>query len=143
MEMVFKTKEEARTNFEAALAVIPDRYVKSVSRADWKSAAASDQAEANFTAQMQKVISEKRRLKGVQAVDNKDWQTAAVTKGAPIIADRIRMALPDWEKTWGPMYDSVIDVVSRLPPRTVDWRANINTRLVKTVEAWKRASGQL
>jgi hypothetical protein len=53
------------------------------------------------------------------------------------------MALPDWEKVWGPMYDSVIDVVSRLPPRTVDWRANINTRLVKTVEAWKKASGQL
>jgi len=41
------------------------------------------------------------------------------------------------------MYDSVTSAIGRLPPKTVDFRANITARLVPTVEAWKKASGKL
>lgn len=141
--MVVKTKEEARANFEASIAYIPSRYTAGVGKADWHTPAASDQAELNFGDAMSKVISEKRRQKGVQETSNADWQQASVSKGAPIIGERIRLALGKWQANWGPIYDQVISKVQTLPARTTDWRANITQRLVPTVEAWKQASGKL
>ena len=141
--MVLKTKEEARANFEASISYIPARYEAGVKKADWATPAGSDQAEKNFAAAISKVVANKDRQKGVRAVSNADWQTAAATKGAPIIGERIRGALAAWEAEWGPMYDSVSSKVKTLPPATTDFRANINNRLVPTVEAWKKAAGKL
>jgi len=140
--MVLKSKAEARANFEAAVAYIPSRYEAGVKKADWQTPASSEQAEKNFAAEMSKVISEKRRQAGVKAVSNADWQNAAATKGAPIIGDRIRAALGKWEAEWGPMYDQVVSTVGTLPAKTTDWRANINNRLVKVVETWRKAAGK-
>jgi len=140
--MVIKTKEEARAHFEAALPYIPTRYKEGVSKADWKTAAASDAAEANFANAMSKVIAEKRRQKAIQAVSNEYWQSQAINLGAAIIADRIRAALDKWLEKWGPIYDKVVAVVKALPPRTLDWKANINNRLIPVVEAWKKAAGK-
>jgi len=141
--MVLKTKEEARANFEAAVAYIPSRYEAGIRKADWQSAAASEQAEKNYADAIQKAVAEKRRLKGVKKISNSDWQEAAVTKGAPIIGERIRAALGKWEANWGPIYDRVAAKVGALPPKTTDWRANINNRLVPVVEEWKKAAGKL
>jgi hypothetical protein len=141
--MVLKSKAEARANFEAAIAYIPSRYEAGVRKADWQTPAASDQAEKNFADAMSKAIASKSRQAGVKSVSNAEWQTAAVTKGAPIIGERIRAALADWEKNWGPIYDQVASVVQTLPAKTTDFRANINNRLVKVVEAWKKAAGKL
>jgi hypothetical protein len=140
--MVLKSKAEARANFEAAVAYIPSRYEAGVKKADWQTPASSEQAEKNFAAEMSKVISEKRRQAGVKAVSNADWQNAAVTKGAPIIGDRIRAALGKWEAEWGPMYDQVVSTVGTLPAKTTDWRANVNNRLMKVVETWRKAAGK-
>jgi len=141
--MVLKSKAEARANFEAAIAYIPSRYEAGVRKADWQTAAASDQAEKNFADAMSKAIAQKARQAGVKAVSNAEWQTAAATKGAPIIGERIRAALADWEKNWGPIYDQVASVIPTLPAKTTDFRANINNRLVKVVETWKKAAGKL
>jgi len=141
--MVLKTKEEAKSNFEAAIAFIPTRYVAGVSKADWKTPAASDQAETNFAAKMQKVIAEKRRKAGIEKVSNTTWQESAKTKGAPIIGERIRAALDKWSAKWGPIYDSVTSVVKALPRPTIDWKTNVTQRLMPVVEAWKKASGKL
>jgi len=141
--MVVKSKDEARANFEAAIAYIPARYRAGVSKADWATAAGSDQAEANFAASMQRAISEKKRQAKVREVSNSEWQKAAVEKGAPIIGDRIRAALDKWARKWGPIYDSVVSKLGELPPKTTDFRANINNRLVPIVEEWKRAAGKL
>lgn len=141
--MVTKTKEEARANFEASISYIPARYSAGVRKADWATPAGSDQAETNYAAAVQKAVSEKRRQAKVREVSNATWQRAAVEKGAPIIGERIRGALDKWASKWGPMYDQVVSTVSGLPPKTVDFRANINARLVPTVEAWKRAAGKL
>jgi len=141
--MVVKTKEEAKANFEASIAYIPSRYEAGVRKADWQTPAASDQAEKNYADAVSKAVAEKRRQKGVKKISNTDWQEAAVRKGAPIIGDRIRGALDKWAAEWGPIYDSVVSKVAALPPKTVDWRANINNRLVPVVEEWKRAAGKL
>ncbi len=140
--MVLKTKEEARANFEAAVSYIPDRYRKGVEKADWLTPAKSDAAEKNYAEAISKAVSEKRRQKGIAKLTNEDWKSAAMTKGAPIIGERIRGALDKWLAEWGPKYDAVAAKVSALPPKTIDWRANINNRLVPIVETWKKAAGR-
>ena len=141
--MTAKTIAEARANFEASIAYIPDRYVAGVRRADWATPAGSESAEKNYAAGVQKAISKKSRQAGVRKVPNSEWQEAAATKGGAIIGERIRGALDKWQSEFGPIYDAVVSKAATLPPRTVDWRANINSRLVPIVETWKRASGKL
>ena len=115
--MVVKTKEEARANFEQSIAYIPDRYKKGVEKADWQTPAASEQAETNYGSAVSKAVADKSRQKAIRETTNKQWQDGAINKGAPIIGARIRGALDDWEREWGPMYDRVASEVSRLPPR--------------------------
>ena len=141
--MVLKTKEEARANLEASVAYIPSRYESGVRKADWAGPAGSDQAERNYSDGISKAVAAKRRQTEIKKISNADWQDAAATKGAPIIGERIRGALNKWTANWGPMYDTVVSKVATLPPKTVDFRANINNRLVPTVEQWKRAAGKL
>jgi len=143
IKLVLKTKEEARANFEAAISYIPDRYKSGVFKADWQGPARSDAAEKNYADAISKAVSGKLRQKGVAATTNEEWKAAATEKGAPIIGERIRGALGKWLTEWGPMYDGVTSKVATLPPGTLDWRANINSRLVPVVEAWKKAAGKL
>jgi hypothetical protein len=140
--MVLKTKEQAKANFEAAISYIPDRYRAGVAAADWHTPAKSDVAEKNYADAVSRAVATKARQKAIAALSNDYWKTAAVSKGAPIIAERIRGALDKWLGTWGPMYDQVASIVPTLPPKTLDWRSNINNRLVKVVETWKKASGK-
>uniref|UniRef100_A0A6H1ZYT7 Uncharacterized protein n=1 Tax=viral metagenome TaxID=1070528 RepID=A0A6H1ZYT7_9ZZZZ len=140
--MVVKTKEEAKSNFEAAIAYIPARYEAGVTKADWLTPAKSPQAETNFAAAITKAVAAKTRQKAIAAMTNEDWKNAAIAKGVPIIGDRIRGALDKWGANWGPMYDQVVAKVAALAPKTTDWRANINKRLVPTVEAWRKAAGK-
>jgi len=139
---VMKSKAEARANFEAAVPMIPARYTAGVDKADWHSAAVSDQAEANFNASMSAALSAKKRQAAIRALSNADWQTGAKTKGAPIIGERIRLALPKWEAKWGPMYDRITALVPTLPAKTVDPMANIDARLKKVVAEWRKAAGK-
>jgi len=140
--MVVKTKAEARANFEASISYIPARYEAGVAKADWATPAKSEAAEKNFADAMSKAIQAKARQKGVANVTNEEWRKAATEKGAPIIGERIRNSLGKWEAEFGPMYDQVVSRVATLPPKGTDWRANINTRLVPTVEAWRKAAGK-
>ena len=142
MKTVLKTKEEARANFEASIGYIPARYASGVAKADWLTPARSDAAEKNYGAAVSQAVANKSRQKAIAAMSNEDWKNAAVNKGAPIIGERIRGALDKWQSNWGPKYDSVAAKVSSLPPRGVDWRANINSRLVPVVEAWRKAAGK-
>lgn len=140
--MVMKTKEEAKANFEASIGYIPDRYKAGVNKANWLDPAKSDAAEKNYADGVSKAMAAKTRQKAIASMTNEDWKNAAVEKGAPIIGERIRGALDKWAGNWGPMYDKVQSTVAALPPKTTDWRANINNRLVRTVEAWRKAAGK-
>ena len=137
-----KTKEEARANFENSIGYIPDRYAKGVARADWFTPAKSDASEKNYADGVGKAVSTKSRQKAIAGMSNEEWKSAAIAKGAPIIGERIRGALDKWSSEWGPKYDQVVSRVAALPPRTIDWRTNINNRLVPVVETWRRAAGK-
>ena len=141
--MAIKSVEDARANLEQAIPLIPDRYKRGVENARWKEAAASDVAEKNFADAMQKVIQQKARKKGIERVSDEEWKEAAITKGATVIADRIAQSMDKYEKNFGAVYNKARAEFEKLPPRSTDWRANINNRLVKTVEAWKKAAGKI
>jgi len=140
--MVLKTKEEAKANFEASISYIPARYTAGVDKADWLGPAKSDAAEKNFGDGVSKAVTNKTRQKAIAAMSNEDWKNGAKNKGAPVIGERIRAALDEWSSEWGPMYDQVVSKVPTLKPATIDWRANINNRLVPVVEVWKKAAGK-
>jgi hypothetical protein len=140
--MVTKTKEEARANFEASIGYIPDRYRSGVAKADWLGPAKSDAAEKNYASGVGTAVANKTRQKEIAKMSNEDWKKAASDKGAPIIGDRIRGALDKWSANFGPIYDTVVARVAALPPKTTDWRANINSRLVPVVEQWRKGAGK-
>lgn len=137
-----KTKEEARANLESSITFIPDRFRRGVSRADWATPAGSEVAEKNYAEALTKAIAAKKRQTEIRKISNATWQTQAINKGAPVIGERIRAALGTWVATWGPMYDQVVSAVATLPARTLDWRVNINNRVAKVVETWKKAAGK-
>jgi len=141
--MVMKTLTEAREHFEAAVDYIPARYEEGVKKADWLTPAKSDKAEENYATQVRKAIAEKKRQKAIAKMSNDDWLKPTIDKGVPIIGDRIRAALDKWQAEWGPMYESVQRTVEALPPKEIDFRVNINKRLVPVVEQWKKAAGKL
>jgi len=138
-----KTKEEARANLEASVAYIPDRYKAGVARADWATAAGSDQAEKNYADKMAQAISKKTRQIKVKAVSNATWQSAAIEKGGAVIGQRVRDSVEKQSARWSPIYDRVTTDIQRLPSRTVDFRTNITNRVVGTVESWKKHAGKL
>lgn len=141
--MVAKTLEEAKANFSAAVAYIPSRYAAGVQKADWLTPAKSDNAERNFADGVGKAVANKTRQKAISGMSNDDWKNAAVNKGAPIIGTRIQGALDKWGAAFGPVYSQVLSRVATLPPATTDFMANINARLIPTVQAWKKAAGKL
>jgi len=140
--LVLKTKEQAKANLEASIAYIPERYKAGVQAADWFGPASSEQAETNYAAGVNKAVAGKRRQKGIRRVSNEDWKTAAMNKGATNIGPAMSASIDKWAARWGPMYDKVQSTVNALPPKTTDFMANINSRLVPTVKAWKAAAGK-
>ena len=140
--MVMKTAEEAKANFQSAISYIPTRYTAGVQKADWLTPAKSDAAERNYADGVGKAVAAKTRQRKISALSNEDWKNAAVNKGAPIIGQRIQGALDKWSANWSPLYAKVQSAVSALPPSTTDFMANINSRLIPTVKAWKNAAGK-
>ena len=140
--MAMKTIEEARANFEAATTTIPDRYKRGVDKADWQTNAGSDQAEANFNAAMSEALSKKARQTAVKKVSNEEWRKNASEKGGAVIGQRVRDSLGKWQEKFAPLYQSVQSEVARLPQKTTDPMANIDTRLKPVVKAWRKAAGK-
>lgn len=137
-----KTKEEAKNNLEQSLAYVKGRYEAGVGRADWSTAAGSDQAESNYATAVARAIAKKTRQLKVKLVSNSEWQNRAIVKGGAVIAERMRDALEKQAAKWGPIYDQVQSDIQRLPLRTTDYRTNITNRVVGTVAAWKKRSGK-
>lgn len=139
--MVMKTADQAKANFQSSISYIPSRYTAGVQAADWLTPAKSNAAEQNYADGVSKAVANKTRQRAISNLSNDDWKNAAVTKGAPIIGTRIQNALDKWMANWSPIYSKVQTAVQALPPKTIDYMANINNRLVPTVKAWKQAAG--
>ena len=135
MAKVHKTIGDAKANLEAATTYIPERYRKSVARADWESPTISDQAEANWKEGLTAAMAADARRKGVKAVGNAKYQKAAIDKGGAVIGTRIKAAIEDYARNFAPVLDAMIRAADAAPPRTRDWRVNVEKRLYPVVEA--------
>tara|TARA_Y100000310_G_scaffold179216_1_gene179181 strand:+ start:462 stop:890 length:429 start_codon:yes stop_codon:yes gene_type:complete len=135
MARVPRTAAEARANLQASLTTIQARYEQGVRVADWEEAASSDEAEANYAAGVQEAVSLRSRQARIREVGNAHWRSRAEGKGAAALANGIRESLGKYEQNFGRVLQAIQGTLQSLPPRTRDWRTNIETRQVPVVEA--------
>jgi len=133
--------EEARKRFEDALAYIADRYTRRMQTVEWVVPASSDEAEKLYADAMAVVIKEKRRMKGIKLRDDAFFRKRAVERGGAVIRERIEAALDDWEAAWKEFREVLLAV--DLPPKTVDFKANIMKRVTPIVEALVKKKKEL
>lgn len=138
--MVRKTIDQAAVNLESSISLIPDRYEMGVKGASWQAAAASQQAEANFAAGIQKAIGNKSRQKGVAKVSDEEWRNKTITLGKQRIGEGIRANLDKYKTRFNPVLQAMNNAAASAPPRTVDAMANIDNRLKRVVQAAINAS---
>lgn len=140
--MVHKTIEQAAKNMETAILTIPERYRQGVRAANWKAAAASEQAEKNWKAGLAKAYASGSRKKGIGKVTNEEWQEASATKGGDVIGTRMTASLQKYKDNFGAILAKINTVADGLPPRTTDYVSNVNKRLIPIIKAMKEASGK-
>lgn len=121
-----KPQSEITENFITGAGVAPARYKKGVQRADWQTAAASEESESNYASGVGEAVTAKSRQKGVQNTSNAEWQTKAANQGAERIGKGMRDAAGKQAANWAPSR-SVIESIT-LPPRTRDAAQNVQNR---------------
>lgn len=136
MARVHKSAAEAREHLRDIVPRIGDRYKSATARAEWSVAAASEEAETNFSTRMSEVLATKKRQTRCREVGDSSYRMGCATKGAPIIGARISAALDKYMTNFGQVYTPVLAVVDALPRRGIDAMANIDNRLKPTVAAW-------
>jgi len=137
-----KTIQQAAENLRSAAPLIGARYTIGINNADWQTAAASDQAEANWGQGVQRAIASGARREGILAVTNQQWQTAAVNKGSQVIGQRIVDAIPKYTQNFGPILTAIGTVSQNLPPRTTSPSQNVTNRLLPVIRAAVEAAGK-
>ena len=123
-----KPQSEITENFLAGASRAPAKYKKGVMRADWHTAASSEEAEANYGAGVSEAVANKSRQRNIQSVSNADWQRGAATTGAERIGRGMANAAPKQAAKWAP-YRSFLEGVS-LPPRGRNATENVQNRLI-------------
>lgn len=137
-----KTIQQAADNLNQAAPLVQQRYVQGVQGAEWQSAAASDQAEANYAEGVQRAVARGARRDGIMAVTNAQWQQAAINKGGPRIVSGIQGGLEKYIRNFGPVLQAITAAVSALPPRTTSAQQNVTNRLLPIIRAEKEAVGK-
>lgn len=135
-----RTIQEARANFIAAAPLVAERYRNGVNRADWESAASSQQAEANYSQGVQRAIQRGTRIQGIQRAGNQTWRNGATQKGAPVIGQRMQEAADKYVQNFTPIKQAIDNAVAQLPPRTLDPSQNVQNRVLPVVMAAFNAS---
>jgi len=139
---VHKTIDQAKKNLEDSLGTIGARHQAGVQAANWQGPASSDNAESLYASEMAKAIAAKKRQKAIQAMTNTDWQTATISKGSSVIAERLRSALGKYASRMGPVLTAMNTAADSLRPRVADYKANIANRLYPVIDAAKKAAGK-
>jgi len=124
--------ESGKEAYKEAVRIVPDRYVRKIEKADWKTAAESDAAEKTWKEALEKAMREERRKKGIAKVSNEEWKKAAKELGSK----RIKEGMEGKETKWAEAFKPFAEAIERvsLPPRTADWKENLK-RVETIVEA--------
>lgn len=130
-----RTLDQAVSNLEQSISLIPSRYEQGIQRGKWMDAAASDAAEQNFNAAMAKVLQSKSRQAGVRRVGDTAWRSGALDKGVSRIGPGLQNSLPKYRENFGKVYTAIVSAVQALPARSIDPMQNIDRRLKPVVNA--------
>lgn len=130
-----RTLDQAVSNLEQSISLIPTRYEQGIQRGKWADNAGSDAAEANFSASMQKVLSSKSRQSGVRRVGDTAWRTGALNKGVNRIGPGLQDGLGKYRENFGKVYGAIVAATNALPARGIDPMQNIEKRLKPVVAA--------
>ncbi len=137
-----KTIQQSAENLRQVAALIGPRYTIGINNADWQTPASSDQAEQNYASGVQAAVASGARRSGILNVTNQQWQTAATTKGAGVIGQRIADAIPKYIANFGPILAAMSAEQATLPPRTTSATQNVTNRLIPIIHAAQRAAGK-
>lgn len=140
--MPHKTVQEARKHLEQSVANIPSRYKEATSKAEWANKAASDEAEANYSAGVAEAVAEGRRAAKITEVGDAKYRKGCAEKGAGVIGQRITAALSEYERAFSPILGAMNSASDAAPAKTRDFRTNVTTHLYPVIEAAKRAAGK-
>ena len=123
--MKVKSSSEIKKNFEQSTAIVTERYKSGVSDAQWKDSAI--QGQDLYVQAMQNPTVLARRSKGINKVSDEQWRTSATTKGAPVIAQRMKDASGKQASGFEP-YRVALENMT-LPSRTTDPAQNVANRV--------------
>ncbi len=136
-----KPISEAKDNYVKSTTLVRDRYEKGIKRGNWKENAGSSESEQLFAEQMQKAISNKSRQKGISKVSEGDWRDSALEKGAPVIAQNMKLSSGKWADNVQPFLDVMEGI--NLPAKVADVEQNIMNRSVPIAVALRKKKEQL
>lgn len=142
--MAQKTPELAGKHYEESIPLVSSRYSEGIDRVQgWKSAATSQQATKNYADGIQMALAKGLREKGLAKVTDEEWKTAAKNKGAASIGNAMTLAKDKYVRNVAPTMNAAISAINSAPARTTDYKTNVNNRLLKVIEAQKKAAGKL
>lgn len=122
-----------------AIARVPDRYKKAVSRVTgFKEAAIAGQG--NYVRKMSEPDVLARRAEKLAEMPEGEWKKAAEEKGARNIGPGMRDGAPKRKRN----YEVIRNALNGLEigERSTDWEVNVDTRLKNTIKAMKAAAGK-
>jgi hypothetical protein len=123
--MKVKSQATIKKNFEQSTSIVTERYRSGVSDANWKDPALAGQDLYVQTMQNPSILA--RRNKGINKVSDESWRVSATTKGAPVIAQRMKDASGAQASGFEP-YRSALEGMT-LPAKTTDPAQNVANRV--------------
>lgn len=123
--MKVKAQSDIKKNYEQSTSIVTDRYKTGVQNGAWKDPALAGQDL--YVAKMQDPNVLGRRNKGINKVSDDQWRGAATTKGAPVIAARMKDASGKQASNFEP-YRAALEGMT-LPAKTTDPAQNVMNRV--------------
>jgi len=119
-----------------------DFILEQVERSAWKTYAASDSAEKNYASEMQKVISEQRRKKGVEASSDEVWKSGLRAIRGTFRSD-VTAAQNRMQAVMQKLIPDLDNIRKTLPPRGPRGSdTNIQGRAVKLMQELAKNRGK-
>ncbi len=137
--MKVKSQSEIKANYDQSTSIVTPRYTAGVATGNWKDPAIAGQGL--YTQMMSNPTVLARREKGINKVSNEDWKNAAQTKGAGVIAARMKAASGKQATNFEP-YRSALEAIT-LPAKTTDPASNVLNRVTPIAVAFRNLKDQI
>lgn len=123
--MHVKSQSDIKKKYEASTSLVTEAYKMGVADSNWKDTALAGQSL--YVESMQNPTILARRSKGINKVSDEQWRNAAIVKGAPVIAVRMKAASSEQSANFEP-YRQALESMT-LPAKTTDPLQNVINRI--------------